>query len=52
MILNEGKSRVLLDTKIFLVKLDDEESSLKWGDWWWSDEIEGRWLEAVFEVGE
>ena len=34
MILDEGKSRVLLDPKIYLVKLDDDESSLKWCEWW------------------
>ena len=29
MILDEGKSKVLLNPKIYLLKLDDEESSLK-----------------------
>ena len=38
MILDEGNSRVLLDPKISLVKLDDE--------------IEGRQLEPVFKEGE
>ena len=40
MILDEGTHRVLLDSNISLVKLDDEWSSLKWGEWWWSDDQE------------
>ena len=33
MILDEGKSRVLLDSKISSLKLDDGESSFKWCEW-------------------
>ena len=33
MILDEGKSRVLLNSKISSLKLDDGESSLKWCEW-------------------
>ena len=33
MILDEGKSRVLLNPKISSLKLDDEESSFKWCEW-------------------
>ena len=47
MILDEGESRVLLDPKISWMKLDDEESSLKWGEWGWSDETEGNINEGV-----
>ena len=32
-ILDEGKSRVLLNPKISLLKLDDGESSFKWCEW-------------------
>ena len=33
MILDEGKSRVLLNPKISSLKLDDGESSFKWCEW-------------------
>ena len=42
-----------MDLNVYLIKICYEESSLKWGEWgewWWSDEIEGRWLEEVFKV--
>ena len=32
------------------MKLDDEESSLKLGEWWWSDEKENRLIFLVFET--
>ena len=37
--------------KIPLIKLDDENSSLKWGQWLSGDEIEDSWLEVVFKAG-
>ena len=49
MIFDEGKSRVLLDPKISLVKLDDEESSLKRCEWLLGDSQEN--LSLVFKVG-
>ena len=33
MILDKGKSRVLLNPKISSLKLDDGESSFKWCEW-------------------
>ena len=52
MILDESKSRILLNPKISSLKLDDRESSLKWCEWWLDDEKniflafeEGRGLE-------
>ena len=49
MILDKGESGVLLDPKIYLLKLDDEESSLKWGELWWSDYQENILVFLVFE---
>ena len=49
MILDEGKYRVLLDPKIYLVNLDDEESSLKRFEWWLDDGQENFFL--AFEEG-
>ena len=49
MILDEGKSRVLLNPKISSLKLDDEEPSLKWCEWWLDDKQENVFL--VFEEG-
>ena len=51
MILDKGESGVLLDPKIFSMKLDDEESSLTWGKWWWSYETQVRWLVSLFKSG-
>ena len=51
MILDEDEHKVLLDPKISLVKLDDEESSLKWGKWWWSDGQEKMMIFLVFKAG-
>ena len=51
MILDEGASRVLLCPKIYLVKLDDEESSLKWSKWWWIDGQENILIFLVFKAG-
>ena len=49
MILDEGKSRVLLNPKISSLKLDDGESSLKWCEWWLGDGKENFFL--AFEEG-
>ena len=49
MILDEGKSRVLLDPNVSFVKLDDEESSLKWFESWLGDVQENIFL--VFKEG-
>ena len=49
MILDEGKSRVLLNPKISSLKLDDNESSLKWCEWWLDEGQEKVFL--VFEEG-
>ena len=51
MILDEGESRVLLDPKISLAKLDDKESCMKWGKWWWSDGQENMLIFSVFKAG-
>ena len=48
MILDEGESGFFYP-KIYLVKLDDDESSLKLGDRWWSDEQENRLIFLFFE---
>ena len=49
MILDEGKSRVLLNPKISSLKLDDGESSFKWCEW-----VElvfnEDWWDGIFEV--
>ena len=49
MILDGGKYRVLLDPKISLMKLDDEESSVKWREWWLGDGQEN--VSLAFDVG-
>ena len=49
MILDEGKSRVLLNPKISSLKLDDGESSLKWCEWWFDEGKEK--VSLVFEEG-
>ena len=49
--LEESRPVVLLDPNIYLMKLDDQEQSLKLYEWWQTDEIEGRLLEAFFKVG-
>ena len=46
--MDEGKFRVLMDPNISLVELDDEESDLKWCEWWLVDGKENEFL--VFEV--
>ena len=50
MILDEGESMGLLDPKIYLVKLDDEGSSLKINKWRWSDGKENMLIFLVFKV--
>ena len=47
MILDEGKCRVLFYPKISLVKSDDEELSLKQGEWSYGQEI----FSLFFKVG-
>ena len=42
MVFDEGKFRVLLEPKISLARLDDEESSLKRCEWWL-----GHWQEML-----
>ena len=49
MILDERKSRVLLNPNVCLIMLDDEESSLKWCEWWLDDGQENFFL--AFEEG-
>ena len=49
MILDEEKSRVLLNAKISSLKLNDVESSLKWCEWWFDDGKENVFLD--FEKG-
>ena len=49
MILDEDKSRVLLNPKISSLKLDDEESSLKRREWMLDDGQENFYLD--FEEG-
>ena len=50
MILDGGKSGGFLDPNVCLVKLDDVESSLKWGEWWWSEEQENICIFLVFQA--
>ena len=49
-VLDERKSRVLLNTNVSLVNADDEEQSFKWCERWLGDGREQFYL--VFEIGE
>ena len=48
MIVDEGESVVLLNPNIYSMKLHDEESSFKWGEWCWSDDQEHRLILLAF----
>ena len=50
MLLQEGKLRGLGVPKICLLRIDDMESSLEWGEQWWSDEKENTLVLLVFKV--
>ena len=51
MILDEGKSRVFFYPNISSLKLDDEESHLKWCEWRLDDGQENMLIFLDFKVG-